>query len=272
MSNAVGPQTNPLDVLSSARLQAVQLTQLRNDLSRIIPQSPLIAQLNQMVKKGDEHACQCAALVKDFPGPLTPEEVAGYRRLARTFLVFRTFLADGKISSAIDAMGNPLGNNSQMRLCDMGKTADGDTFGLLAGQKLKRYHTPLEHDGTLGKNKAADVYGIKVAIRAENRSSVDEEDLRAIEEASVIWVEGGVPTPVGYLGDLLEPVSDGREDHQYGGGLYFNRVLSSYRGGENRDSYIILDFPDPSLSLTKRYKLAWTLDGPAYQRSIPQAV
>lgn len=270
MSNAVVTESQRVGIaqLGTDILRGhARLTALRDQLKVAAPMSPVIPELNALLADQERQACTCENLASDFPAPLDMGEVAGYTRMARNPIVFRLYLSGLTLAQNVTAMGAPLGTTNKVRFADLGKTRDGETYGLPGGEKLTAYHTPWEHDGTFAKGKQAEIYGFKVKVRATDFSTPAASDLQKLEDAKVYWVEASVPRTIGYLGDLFVPNGDEREDYQYGGGLVFPRVLSTVRGGKTRDSFIEIDFPKSDRKLSKGYRLDWEAIGPAYERS-----
>lgn len=277
MSNAVMTAAEQQRQLGAAQLatqirgSAAQLQALGRELLVKAPMSPIVPLVQKMAAEAEEQACACENLAAEFPGPLSKKELNGYTRLARSMLVWRTFFGTGSIQEIVEAMGNPLNSYNKMRLLDLGKTRDGKTFGLTAGQTLTEYHTPFENDGQLGAGRHGEIYGFRVKLRNADGSAVSSPNLQILEEAKLSYVEAGATRTIGYFGDLIVPTSEGREDDQFGGGLVLPRVLTTVRGGQTRDGYAILEFPNSAAKLTSRIKVTWEAIGPYYERSVGTA-
>jgi len=233
-------------------------------------QSNIRSLFGRLAKRKPARVQACKAYKLPRRSPITQADIRG-RVQTPTPLYAVLSLRQGALNDSIRAMSGQ--NQRAIKAFHKGIDDDGAPYGI--DVPIDRHRTNLITGGALPDGHTFIGHGIEIDVQSADRSEPNAADLRIIGEALVRWGDRNGSNMVSFARVAECPPTTGVLTAAGGGdelGVRFAgppfrsaSPLFSLKGGE-KGHEMQLEFPDPSLELTKAYNVRISLRGKHYQQ------
>lgn len=225
---------------------------------------------NRLARRKPARTQACNAYKLPRRSPITQKDIVGRVQTPTPLFAVLSLLA-GELSDSIRAMSGQ--SQRGIKAFHKGIDDEGKPYG--TDVPIDRHRTNLITGGALPDGHTFIGHGIEIDIQAADRSEPNTADLRIIGEALVRWGDrnGSNMVSLARVAEcppttgVLTAAGGGNEVGVRFAGPPFRSAtpLFSLKGGE-RGHEMQIEFPDPTLELTKAYNIRVSLRGKYYQQ------